>query len=83
MLVSTAAGLAGFSIGESRWIRRGAQVVVGTTVGHTLSASILFGLLSVLPFMIAAALISILIALLASEWLARSARLDPTYTLPP
>lgn len=76
MLVSTAAGLAGYGIGESRWIRRGAQVVIGTTVGHTLSASILFGLLSVLPFMIAAALISIFIAVLASELLAKQARLD-------
>lgn len=76
MLVSTAVGLAGYGCGESLWIRRGAQIVVGTTVGHTLSASILFSLLSVLPFMIAAALISILIAVLASELLVRSARLD-------
>ena len=76
MLVSTAAGLAGQGIGESRWIRRAAQVVVGTTVGHTLSAGILVSLLQTLPFMIAAALGSIAIALFASELLVRWGRLD-------
>ncbi len=76
MLVSTIAGLSGFGIGESRFIRRGAQVVVGTTVGHTLSATILMGLLDLLPLMIGLALLSIVLAVLCSELLARMSRLD-------
>ena len=76
MLVSTLAGLSGFSVGESRVVRRGAQVVVGTTVGHTLSASILLGLLGWLPLMVGAAILSIAIAVLVSEWLAKVTQLD-------
>lgn len=76
MLVSAIAALSGLGIPESLTVRRGAQVVVGTTVGHGFTAAVLISLAWQVPWMVLFALWSLCIAAVCSLLLARWARLD-------
>lgn len=76
MLVSAIAALSGVGLGESRLVRRGAQVIVGTAVGHGVTAGVLLSLFWQLPWMVLFALWSLLIAASCSLLLERWARLD-------
>ena len=76
MLVSAAAALSGRGVAESKLVRRGAQVIVGTAVGHGFTAGVLVSLLWLLPWMVIFALWSLLVAAFCSLLLERWARLD-------
>lgn len=76
MLVSAIAALSGRGLKESKLVRRSAQVVVGTAVGHGFTASVLLALLWKLPWMGVFALWSLVIAAFCSLLLERWARLD-------
>nr|WP_297458507.1 AbrB family transcriptional regulator [uncultured Halomonas sp.] len=76
MLVSAIAALSGAGLAESRLMRQGAQVIVGTAVGHGVTAGVLVSLLWRLPWMVLFALWSLLVAAVCSLLLERWARLD-------
>lgn len=76
MLVSAIAALSGRGLAESKLVRRGAQVIVGTAVGHGFTAGVLVSLLWQIPWMVIFALWSLLVAAFCSLLLERWARLD-------
>ncbi|MDW5378035.1 AbrB family transcriptional regulator [Halomonas sp. HP20-15] len=76
MLVSAVAALSGLGVPESLTVRRGAQVVVGTSVGHGFTAAVLLSLAWQVPWMVLFALWSLCIAAVCSLLLARWGGLD-------
>lgn len=76
MLVSAIAALSGVGLAESKLVRRGAQVIVGTAVGHGFTAGVLLSLLWQLPWMAIFAVWSLVVAAFCSLLLERWARLD-------
>ncbi|MFC3283353.1 AbrB family transcriptional regulator [Litchfieldella rifensis] len=76
MLVGAIAALSGHGLAESKLVRRCAQVVVGTAVGHGFTAGILLSLMWQLPWMVLFTLWSLLVAACCSLLLERWGRLD-------
>lgn len=76
LVVSAASGLAGAPLPDSRLVRDAAQVVIGAAIGYGFPAGFLIGLLTLLPWMVALAVWSIVVAAVFSLLLAKLASLD-------
>jgi membrane AbrB-like protein len=76
MLVGAMSALSGHGLKESRLVRRLAQVVVGTAVGHGFTAAILVSLIWQLPWMVLFTFWGLLVAASCSLLLERWGRLD-------
>lgn len=76
MLVGAVAALSGHPLEEYKLVRQGAQVIVGTAVGHGFTAAILVALMWKLPWMVVFTLWSLLVAAACSLLLERWGRLD-------
>ncbi len=81
LVVAAAAALSGQGARESGKVRRAAQVVIGTAIGHSFSASVLAALLPLVPLMAALAVWSVAVAAACSLLLVRWTHLDPKSAL--
>jgi membrane AbrB-like protein len=76
MLVGAVAALSAHPLEEYKLVRQGAQVVVGSAVGHGFTAAILVSLMWKLPWMVVFTFWSLLVAASCSLLLERWGRLD-------
>jgi hypothetical protein len=76
LVASAAFGIAGMRLPAPLIMRRAGQLIIGSTVGLSMTSAVVAGLAAWLPLMIATALLSILVSATFSALLARAARID-------
>lgn len=76
MLVSAIAALSGHGLHDSKLVRQGAQVILGSAIGQSFTAGVLVSLAWLVPWMVLFALWSLLMSALGSLLLVRWAHLD-------
>lgn len=76
LVAAAALGIAGMRLPAPTMQRRAGQLIIGSTVGLSMTASVVAGLAAWLPLMLATALFSILVSATFSTLLARFAHID-------
>src|SRR5262245_52227750 len=76
LVAAAAFGIAGMRLPAPLVMRRAGQLVIGSTVGLSMTSAVVAGLAAWLPLMLATALISILVSATFSTLLARFAQID-------
>src|SRR5688500_15932097 len=76
LVAAAAFGISGVRLPAPLVMRRAGQLIIGSTVGLSMTSAVVTGLAAWLPMMIATALLSILVSATFSTLLARIARID-------
>jgi membrane AbrB-like protein len=76
LVAAAAFGIGGVRLPAPLILRRAGQLIIGSTVGLSMTSAVVAGLAGWLPLMIATALLSILVSATFSALLARFARID-------
>ena len=76
LVAAAAFGIGGVRLPAPIIMRRAGQLIIGSTVGLSMTSAVVAGLAAWLPLMIATALLSILVSATFSTLLARVARID-------
>jgi membrane AbrB-like protein len=76
LVAAAGVSIAGLSLPSFSGARRGGQLIIGSTVGLTLTGSVMAGLVAWVPLMIFTALLSVFLSATLSAGLARFAHID-------
>jgi membrane AbrB-like protein len=76
LVAAAAFGIGGMRLPAPLFLRRTGQLIIGSTVGLSMTSAVVAGLAAWLPLMIATALLSILVSATFSTLLARFAHID-------
>jgi uncharacterized membrane protein AbrB (regulator of aidB expression) len=76
LVAAAALGIAGLTLPASTIARRCGQLIIGATVGLSMTSAVIAGLVAWLPLMLFTAVFAVLVSATSSTLLARFARID-------